>query len=136
MAVTEGVISGNKVLIYMDDVAIGCTTGATFSGTNNQTETTCKDNDGAVTFVPGSQDWSIQVNGNAKYDAPVGLQALLAAWKAKSTLTVRMGSENVDDPYVEGEAFISQFDWDGQVNETSTYSATFSPKGPIYLFNT
>ena len=135
MAVTADVISGNKILIYMDGDAIGCGTGATFSGTNNQTETTCKDNDGAVTFVPGSQDWSIQFSGNTKYDAPVGLQALLVAWKTKATVTVRMGSENVDDPYVEGDAFISQFDWDGQVNETSTYSATFSPRGPIYLFN-
>jgi len=136
MAATTGVISGNILLIYMDGDAIGCTTGATFSGTNNQTETTCKDNDGAVTFTPGSQDWNITVAGNTKFDAPVGLQALMVAWKTKAELTVRMGSENVDDPYVEGLAFISQFDWDGQVNETSTYSATFSPKGPISMFNT
>lgn len=135
MAVTPGVISGNIVLVYIDGVAIGCTTGATFSGTNNQTESTCKDNDGAVTYVEGSQDWTISVSGNTKYDAPVGLPALLEAWKAKTQVTVRMGSGNPDDPYLEGEAFISQMDWDGQVNEVSTYSATFSPKGPIYLFN-
>ena len=66
MAVTAGTMSGNGVLVYLEGTAIGCTTGGTLTITNNQIETTCKDDDGAVTYSPGSQDWNIQVDGNTK----------------------------------------------------------------------
>ena len=136
MAVTAGTISGNGVLVYLDGVAIGCTTGGTLTLTNNQIETTCKDDDGAVTYAPGSQDWNIQIAGNTKLDAPVGLQAIAELAMSKATVTVRMATGNiVDDPYFEGEAFISEFSWDNQVNAASTYSATFSPRGPLSLYN-
>lgn len=136
MAVTAGTISGNGVLVYLDGVEIGCTTGGTLTITNNQIETTCKDNNGAVTYAAGSQDWNIQVDGNTKLDAPVGLQALAELAMSKETVTVRMATSNtVDDPYFEGEAFVSSFNWTNPVNAPSTYSATFSPRGPLSLFN-
>jgi hypothetical protein len=136
MAITAGTISGNGVLVYVGGTAIGCTTGGTLTITNNQIETTCKDDDGAITYTAGSQDWNIQVNGNTKLDAPVGLPALAELAKSKATVTVRMATANtVDDPYSEGEAFVSSFTWDNPVNAPSTYSVTFSPRGPLYLFN-
>lgn len=136
MAITAGTISGNGVLVYLDGAAIGCTTGGTLTITNNQIETTCKDDDGAVTYAAGSQDWSIQVDGNTKLDAPVGLQALAELSMSKATVTVRMATANtVDDPYFEGDAFVSSFTWTNPVNATSTYSVTFSPRGPLSLFN-
>lgn len=136
MAVTAGTMSGNGVLVYLEGTAIGCTTGGTLTITNNQIETTCKDDDGAVTYSPGSQDWNIQVDGNTKLDAPVGLQALAELAMSKDTVTVRMATSNVvDDPYFEGEAFVSSFNWTNPVNAPSTYSVTFSPRGPISLFN-
>lgn len=136
MAVTAGTISGNGVLVYLDGTAIGCTTGGTLTITNNQVETTCKDNDGAVTYAAGSQDWNIQVDGNTKLDAPVGLQALAELAMSKETVTVRMATANtVDDPYFEGDAFVSSFSWTNPVNAPSTYSVTFSPRGALSLFN-
>lgn len=136
MALTAGTISGNGVLVYVEGTAIGCTTGGTLTITNNQIETTCKDNDGAVTYAAGSQDWNIQVDGNTKLDAPVGLPALAELAMSKDTVTVRMATSNtVDDPYFEGEAFVSSFTWTNPVNAVSTYSVTFSPRGPLYLFN-
>lgn len=135
MAKTTGVIGGNMVLVYVGGTAIGCTTGATFNGTNEQIETTCKDNDGAKTYTDGSQDWSIEVQGNTKFDATYGFDELVTAWKSKTEVTVKFGTDNVDDPYLEGAAFISAFSWEGPLNAPSTWSITFSPKGPIYLFN-
>jgi predicted secreted protein len=135
MAVTPGIINGNKVLVYIDGVAIGCTTGGTLTITNEQIETTCKDNDGAKTYLAGSQDWNIQVSGNTKFDAPVGLNALGEAAKTAATVTVRMATGNADDPYYEGDAFISSFTWDNATNAVSTYSATFSPRSAIAMFN-
>lgn len=135
MAVTPGLINGNGVLVYVGGIAIGCTTGGTLTITNNQIESTCKDNDGAITYLPGAQDWNIQVNGNTKFDAPYGLPELQVAAKTKQTVVVRMQTGNPDDPYWEGDAFISSFSWDNQVNAVSTYAVTFSPRGPIYLYN-
>jgi predicted secreted protein len=136
MALTAGTISGNGVLVYLEGTAIGCTTGGTLTITNNTVETTCKDDDGAVTFAPGSQDWNIQVDGNTKFDAPVGLPALAELAMNKATVTVRMATSNTtDDPYFEGEAFVSSFTWTNPVNATSTYSVTFSPRGSLSLFN-
>jgi predicted secreted protein len=136
MAVTAGTISGNGVLVYLEGTAIGCTTGGTLTITNNQIETTCKDNDGAITYAAGSQDWNIQVDGNTKLDAPVGLQALAELAMSKETVTVRMATSNTsDDPYFEGDAFVSSFSWTNPVNAPSTYSVTFTPRGPLSLFN-
>ena len=136
MAVTADVIIGNQVLIYVDGEAIACTTGASFNGTNNQIETTCKDYDGAVTYAPGSTDWSISINANSKFDAATGLKEMAALFITKTTVTARMATGNTDDPYVEGEAFVSAWTWDNPVNAPSTWTATLSPRGPIRLFNT
>lgn len=136
MAVTPGTIGGNKVLIYVAGVAAACTTGGTLNITNNQIETTCKDNDGAVQYTPGSQDWNVQVDGNSKFDVAVGLAELARLVKTKETVVVRVATGNADDPYFEGSAFVSSFNWTNPVNATSTWSATFTPRSEIRLFNT
>lgn len=135
MAKTTGTVSGNRVLVFSDDEVIGCTTGATFNGNNEEIETTCKDDDGAVTYTPGAQSWSIDVSGNDKRDAAYGLEQLKLAFIQKSTLTVRFGTENPDDSYLEGQAYISSFSMEAPLNATATWSVTFSPRGPIRLFN-
>src|SRR5690242_7014078 len=109
MAVTAGTISGNIVMVYVGGVAIGCTTNATLTITNNQIETTCKDNDGAITYAAGSQDWNVQVDGNTKNDAPYGFPDLAELAMSKGTATVRIATTNNTsggDPYFEGSAFI------------------------------
>lgn len=135
MAKTTGVISGNRLLVFSADEVIACTTGATFNGTNEEIDTTCKDNDGASTSTPGAQTWSIDVTGNAKYDAAYGLEELQQLFINKNTVTVRFGTENADDSYLEGQAYVSSLSIDAPLNAPATWSITFSPRGPIRLFN-
>lgn len=135
MAVTTDVISGNRVLVFADGEVIACTTGATLTITNAEIETTCKDNDGAVTRTPGNQDWNVQVTGNSKFDAAYGIKDLNVFAKNKGTLMIRFGTENEDDPYWEGNAFISSYSMDAPLNAPSTWSITFSPRTAIYLYN-
>lgn len=136
MAVTQDVLSGNRVLVFANDEVIACTTGATLTITNAEIETTCKDNDGAVTRTPGAQDWNIQVQGNSKLNAAYGIKDLNPYAKNKATLEVRFGTENEDDPYWVGDAFISSYTNDAPQNAPATWSITFSPRSPILLFNT
>jgi len=78
----------------------------------------------------------MQINGIAKVDNVEGMANILEMWKSKSTATFRFGTSNDDDPYLEGEGFVSEFSWEGPLNAPSTWSATIKPMGPIYLVNT
>lgn len=136
MAKTTSHINGNIVGVYQDDVLIGCSTGATFNGTNAEIETTCKDDDGARTTIPGIQGWTISINGNVKFDSVQGFAEFVALWKTKGTATFRFGTSNTDDPYLEGDGFISAFTWEGPLNAPSTWTGTVSPRTEARLFNT
>lgn len=136
MAVTEGVISGNLVDISRDDVRIGCGTNAELTIDNEQVETTCKDNDGARTYTPGSQNWGMTFQGNLKFDGVEGYRQIAALAKTRATAEFRYGTTNTDDPFWIGDGFISNLTTTGDVNAPATWSATVSPRGPIYLFNT
>lgn len=136
MAKSTGKIGGNAVLVYQEGELITCTTGATLSVNNETVETTCKDNNGARTYEPGSQEWTIEVEGITKFDVVTNFSAIAALAKSAETVLLKYGTENPDDPYWEGEGFVSAFSYEGPLNAPSTWSATFSARGPINLFNT
>lgn len=136
MAKTVGVYSGNLVMVYNDGTAIGCTTNATLTITNNSEESTCKDDDGAVTRIPGAQEWSISVSGNSKGGAIEGVDEIGELAVTKEIITVKFGTTNADDRYYEGEAFISNFEYTGDVNTPSTWTAEYTPTSRIRMFNT
>src|SRR5688572_24745051 len=137
MAVTTGKIPGNVILVSMDGTTIGCTTGATFTLTNERIETTCKDNDGARTYEAGSQDCSLQVSGIAKFDTASNLPAIAAAAIGKEEVVWKFGGiGNPDDQYWQFTGFISDFSHEGPLNNPSTWSFTAVPTGPASLFNT
>lgn len=136
MAKSTGKIGGNAVLVYQEGELITCTTGATLNINNETIETTCKDNDGARTYEPGSQEWTVEVQGITKYDNLTNFSAVAELAKSRATVTVKVGTENPDDPYFEGDAFVSAFTYEGPLNAPSTWSITFSAIGPIYLVNT
>lgn len=137
MAKSTGTILGTTVLVSNDGETIACTTNATLTITNEEIETTCKDNNGAKTFVAGSQDWTVEVQGNTKYDASFGFSELAALAMSGSTVELIIGSiGNADNPYFQGDAFVSSFTYEGPLNAPSTFSVTYRPRGPLYLFNT
>ncbi len=138
MAKSEGLLSGNVIYIYVDGVAIACLTSTNMSLTNNQIETTCKDDDGAITYLAGSQDWTMDAAGNSKTGASivVGRDALREIAKTKETVTLQYRGSNADDSYWEGEGFLNTWSESADVNAPSTWTANFLPRGPIYLMNT
>lgn len=127
---TVGKVKGNAMLIYVDGVAIACTTAASFNLTNELLEVTCKDNDGARQYILGGQEWSFTVGGIFQFDN-VGIDDLSDIAINKTTVTVRFGTDVVGDFFFEGEAVISDLTVDANLNESTTYSATFTGTGPI-----
>ncbi len=137
MAKTTGKISGNIILVSREGEQVSCSTGATFSGTRERIETTCKDEDGAKTYTPGSLDGTIEVQGITKFDTATNLSAISEAFMGGTEETWQFGGlDNTDDPYFEFEGFISDFSVEGPLNNPSTWSFTVVPTGQIRLFNT
>jgi predicted secreted protein len=127
---TTGKVSGNAMLIYHEDVAIACTTDASFTLNNEQIEVTCKDNDGAKQYTLGGQDWNFTVGGIFQFDN-VGIDLLSDMAIAKSIATIRFGTTVVGDFFFQGEAYISTISVQAPLNGPATYTATFQGTGPI-----
>src|SRR5687768_3340629 len=109
MAKTTGKINGTLILVDAEGVTIGCSTNATLTITNERLETTCKDDGGAKTYEPGSQDWSLEVEGLVKYDTASNFSLVAAAAKDQTIITWSMSTSNEDDPVFSGEGFIGDF---------------------------
>src|SRR5690348_10862265 len=108
MAKTTGKISGNLILISIGGTTVTCSTNASFNGTTERIETSCKDDDGAKTYEPGSQDGTFQCQGITKFDTASNFTLIFAAWKNKTKATFKMGGlANADDPYVQFQGFIT-----------------------------
>lgn len=137
MAKTTGKVNGTAIGISADGVTIACSTNATLTITNEQRETTCKDDEGAVTYEAAAQQWSMTLDGLTKYDTVSNYGTVAALAKNRDIVTwVFKSFNNPDDPYWEGEGFIGSFTHNAPMNETSNWSIEVSPTGPIYLFNT
>jgi predicted secreted protein len=127
---TTGKVSGNLMLIYIDGVAVACTTDASFTLNNEQLEVTCKDNDGARQYILGGQDWNFTVGGIFQFDNN-GIDDLTDIAINKTTVTVRFGTDVVGDFFLEGDAIISTINITSPLNAPVTYTATLQGTGPI-----
>jgi len=122
-------VQGNSVLVYIDNVAIGCLTGCTFSSNGSSIETTCKDDNGAVSSLPIKGPWNISFNGNFKTDSTVGLQQLLGLHQNLTECQIKFGGAVDGDLYIIGAAYLNQLTWDGPLNAVSTFSGQFDGNG-------
>lgn len=127
---TAGKISGNLMLIYVDGVAIACTTDAGFTLTNDQIEVTCKDLDGAKQYTLGAQDWEFSVGGIFQFDNN-GIGDLLDLAIEQTGFVVRFGTEVVGDFYLQGDCIITQIAITSPLNAPVTYTATLKGTGEI-----
>lgn len=127
---TAGKVNGNLLLIYMEGEAIACTTEATVNITNEQIEVTCKDNDGAKSYTLGGQDWNFTVGGIFSFDNN-GIDPLLDVALGKTVVTVRFGTDEVGDFFLQGEAVITSLSITSPLNAVATYTATFQSNGPL-----
>ena len=82
-------VDGGTVLITVDGAPIDCLTNATFTSTNDEIETTCKNETGSKSFRPGANEWSISADQNTTTDGTGTLtKALLTAHQNRSTIAV------------------------------------------------
>src|SRR5687767_6333554 len=110
-------IKGNSLLVYINDVAIGCLNDNEFTSENAEIPTTCKDNDGQETTLPGGNTAAISFSGTYDTSATYGLSQLLDAHKNKNEIGVRMGISGSGGLYIQStSAYINSMTWSGPLN--------------------
>ena len=122
-------VKGNSVLVYLNDVAIGCLNNNEFQSTNEEIDATCKDNDGARNVLPGGNQWSISFDGTFETGSTVGLEELLGVHKNKTLVGVRMGVAGSGGLYIQGEAYLNELNWSGPLNAAAVFSGSFTGNG-------
>lgn len=123
-------IKGNALLVYVNDVAIGCLTNCEFSSTNEEIPAVCKDNDGAYDSLTGGNTAQITVEGLQETDATYGFDEILAAHKNKTEIAIRMSVTGGGGTYIHAaRAAVNQLTWTGPVNAPVTYNGTINIRG-------
>lgn len=123
-------VKGNALLVYVNDVAIGCTTNCEFSSENTEIEATCKDNDGEYDSIDGGNNAQITFEGLHDTDATLGLSQVLTAHKNKTEIAVRMGIAGSGGLYIQAaRAAITTLTYAGPLNGIATYNGTIRIRG-------
>jgi hypothetical protein len=128
-------VKGNSMLVYVEDVAIGCLNNNEFSSTTEEIVTTCKDNDGAKQVEAGGEDWNISFEGTFETSSPTGLTDLLSIKQNKTLVGVRMGVAGSGGLYIQGTARLLELSISAPLNEVVTYSGNFVGNG-AYSYGT
>jgi hypothetical protein len=125
-----GKVKGNSLLLYKDDVAIGCTTNCEFSSTNEEIDATCKDNDGAYDSLSGNNTASITFDALYDTAASQGLSEVLDAHKNKTEIAIRMGIAGSGGLYIQAaRAAINTLSISGPLNGVMSYNGTINIRG-------
>jgi hypothetical protein len=127
-------IIGNAVLIFADEVAIGCTTSGSVTIEGTEIETTCKDDNGAYSSIIGSDRWTAEASGNWETAATIGVPELLALKKNKTLIGFKMavvtpGTTTEAGTYFIGYAYIQSLTINSDLNAPANFSLSFSGSG-------
>lgn len=124
-------VKGNSVLVYVNDVAIGCLNNNEFSSTNEEIDATCKDNDGARAVLPGGNSATISFDGTYDTASTYGLNELLSIHKNKTSVALRMGTSSVaGGQYIQcASAYLNTLNWSGPLNAATVFSGSFTIDG-------
>jgi predicted secreted protein len=136
------IINGNRLLVFVDNVAIGCTDNCQLSSTKETIDVTCKDGDGARQVLSGSQAWTITATGKWDFASTLGPQALYATHKNGILVGIKMaitdidGNEESGKSHFSGYARLNTFNVAGPLNAGATFDLTFEGDGALSIGTT
>lgn len=119
-------VKGNSLLVYVNDVAIGCLDNNEFQSTNEEIDTTCKDNDGQFTSLPGGNNATVTFDGTFETSATYGWDELVLIHKNKTEVAIRMGIAGSGGSYIQStSAYLNQLNWSGPLNAKTVFNGSF-----------
>jgi hypothetical protein len=122
------IVNGNKLLLYVNNQVIGCLTSNSVNISAEQTSVTCKDNDGAPQILTSGDTATFPFEGNFDPASGYGFADLLAVKKNQTRVGVKQAV--TDGLWVASYAYLTELNWQGDVNAASIFSGTFTGDGP------
>ena len=136
------IINGNQLLVFIDNVAIGCTDNCELNSGKETIDATCKDNNGARQVLSGSQSWTITASGKWDFASTLGPQALYNTHKNGVRVGIKMaitdveGTEESGKTHFYGYALLNTFNVAGPLNAAATFNLTFEGDGELNIGTT
>lgn len=121
------VINGNDIGVYVGGTLIGCLTSATFNSTMAEIITTCKDNGGVKTMVPGGLEATVSFEGNFNPSSTYSFGDLVSVHSNKTEVNIKMGDNA--NLTIFALAYLTTISWTAPLNAASTFSGTFTVSG-------
>lgn len=130
---TTGIVNGTNLRFYIGAVAVGHATSCSLTISRTMRSILTKDSAGSYEQVaPGQLKATGSGSGLFSYDtANYGVDDLFTAINAGTSLTVRFTTDVTGDKYWEGSAYLTNLNFEGPVEENSTYSFDIEFNGAI-----
>ncbi len=121
------IIKGTDVLLYVDDVAIAHSTSCDLNITTNMIDITSKDSAGWEEILADVKAWSISSSALVDYSAAAGIDDILDAQLAGSTIAMKMSTEVVGHIVLTGNVLVDNNSITNPNQDKSTFD--FSARG-------
>lgn len=130
---TTGIINATNFAVYVGGTKVAGATNATVSQSMAVRDATSKDSAGNSESLEGMKEWSIEGEGLFALDASYGYVDLHSVLQLRDVVTVRFSSETSGDEYHEGQAFLVDLSADAGVEESMTFSFSFTGTAALNL---
>lgn len=130
---TTGIINGTDFGVYVGNTKIAHATSASISSSMSVRDATSKDSAGNSESLEGMMEWSVEGEGLFALDASYGYVDLHTVLRNRAVVTIRFSSEVSGNEYHEGTAFLVDLSADAGLEESMTFSFSFTGTGPLNL---
>lgn len=130
---TTGIGNGTLTALYSGGTKIAHLTGNQISLSHSTRDGSSKDSLGRKDVLEGQTEWGFSGEGYFAEDAAYGFTDLAAAWKTRSTFTIRQTSSVTGDTYYEGTCYITSLEQGHPLEDSSTFSVTFEGTGELTI---
>jgi len=125
-------INGTDLLVYVDDVAVACSTTCTLNINQETVDSTCKDVGVWANSIPGRKSWDVSVDGLYQLDVDISFTGLsnLILGDDINDVTLKFGQIDKNF-YWSGEAILTSISLSGDDQSLSSFSASFTGVGAL-----
>ena len=128
---TTGIMNGTLLGVYVGSTLIAHATEGSISLSMDTRDATTKDSSATRDLLEATKSGTISVSALYAEDATYGVDDLMTAWSARTTLTVKFSTEVTGDHYWEASAYVTSLEVNAGMEDNVSYSATFELSGAI-----
>lgn len=124
-------VLGRSVNFLWGGTAVEGLTSWSFSGSVGEIEQTNFDSSNFEEVAAGTISGSVSLDYYVDFAATEGFDEMVADYLARTSQAALLSTGTSGDTTLGGNGFVSQFDWSGDLDSTSSVSATIKLSGTI-----